>query len=126
MQRPRDERRSVVATAACIYWHDAILYLSLLTSFSRNYLFDRVFHFHPPQVFVCDLSCPLLHIMSSDNDKVIDDDTRLENVDDEEFSPSEQRKILRRADVRLLGATALGYSISLMDRGNVSLAAVAG
>jgi hypothetical protein len=64
--------------------------------------------------------------MSSDNEKVVGD-TRVENVEeDEEFSPSEQRRILRRTDVRLIGATALGYSISLMDRGNISLAAIAG
>jgi hypothetical protein len=63
--------------------------------------------------------------MSSDNEKVVGD-ARLENVEEYEFSPSEQRKILRRADIRLVGATALGYSISLMDRGNISLAAIAG
>ena len=64
--------------------------------------------------------------MSSDNEKVVGD-TRVENVEeDEEFSPSEQRRILRRTDVRLIGATALGYSISLMDRGNISLSAIAG
>lgn len=68
----------------------------------------------------------ILHNMSSDNEKVIGD-ARVENVEEyEEFSPSEQRRILRRADIRLVGATALGYSISLMDRGNVSLAAIAG
>jgi hypothetical protein len=64
--------------------------------------------------------------MSSDDEKVVGDN-RAESVEEhEEFSPSEQRSILRRADIRLVGATALGYSISLMDRGNISLAAIAG
>jgi hypothetical protein len=64
--------------------------------------------------------------MSSDEEKVINDD-RVENVEeDEEFSPLEQRKIMQRVDIRLVAATGLAYSISLMDRGNISLAAISG
>jgi hypothetical protein len=67
-----------------------------------------------------------MHKMSSDEEKVINDD-RIENVEeDEEFSPLEQRKIMQRVDIRLVAATGLAYSISLMDRGNISLAAISG
>lgn len=45
---------------------------------------------------------------------------------DEEFSPAEQRKIIHRVDRRLVTMTGLAYCISLMDRTNVSNAAIAG
>lgn len=45
---------------------------------------------------------------------------------DEEFSPVEQRKIIHRIDRRLVTMTGLAYCISLMDRTNVSNAAIAG
>lgn len=45
---------------------------------------------------------------------------------DEEYSPREQRKIIRRIDRRLVTITGLSYCISLMDRTNLSMAAVAG
>ncbi|KAL4787065.1 major facilitator superfamily domain-containing protein [Aspergillus varians] len=51
----------------------------------------------------------------------------LNNVDyDEEFSPEEQKKIIRRIDLRLVTITGLAYCVSLMDRTNLSMAAVAG
>ncbi|KAL2004857.1 hypothetical protein VTN00DRAFT_3130 [Thermoascus crustaceus] len=51
----------------------------------------------------------------------------LSNLDyDEEFSPAEQRKIIHRVDRRLITMTGLAYCISLMDRTNVSNAAIAG
>lgn len=51
----------------------------------------------------------------------------LNNVDyDEEYSPNEQRKIIHRIDRRLVTITGLSYCISLMDRTNLSMAAVAG
>ncbi|KAJ5551449.1 Major facilitator superfamily domain general substrate transporter [Penicillium sp. DV-2018c] len=45
---------------------------------------------------------------------------------DEEFTPLEQKKIIRRIDLRLVSMTGLAYCISLMDRTNLSMAAVAG
>lgn len=51
----------------------------------------------------------------------------LNNVDyDEEYSLQEQRKIIHRIDRRLVTMTGLSYCISLMDRTNLSMAAVAG
>lgn len=46
--------------------------------------------------------------------------------EDEEFSPEEQKKIIRRVDMRLVTMTGLAYCVSLMDRTNLSMAAVAG
>lgn len=46
--------------------------------------------------------------------------------EDEEFSPEEQKRIIRRIDLRLVTMTGLAYCISLMDRTNLSMAAVAG
>ena len=45
---------------------------------------------------------------------------------DEEFSPEEQKRIIRRSDLRLVSITGLAYCVSLMDRTNLSMAAVAG
>lgn len=53
--------------------------------------------------------------------------TALSNDDyDEEFTPAEQRKIIHRIDRRLVTMTGLAYCISLMDRTNLSAAAIAG
>jgi len=46
--------------------------------------------------------------------------------DDEEMTPAEQRKIIHRVDRRLVTMTGLAYCISLMDRTNLSMTAVAG
>lgn len=46
--------------------------------------------------------------------------------EDEEFTPEEQKKIIRRIDLRLVTMTGLAYCISLMDRTNLSMAAIAG
>ncbi|KAL4965308.1 putative phthalate transporter [Aspergillus stella-maris] len=65
-------------------------------------------------------------------------DTRIEKIEDlnnpalndvdydEEFSPEEQKRIIRRVDYRLVTITGLAYCVSLMDRTNLSMAAVAG
>jgi hypothetical protein len=45
---------------------------------------------------------------------------------EEEFTPQQQKKIIRRIDLRLVTMTGLAYCISLMDRTNLSMAAVAG
>ncbi|KAJ9490197.1 hypothetical protein VN97_g3084 [Penicillium thymicola] len=46
--------------------------------------------------------------------------------EDDEFTPQEKKKIIRRIDLRLVTMTGLAYCISLMDRTNLSMAAVAG
>jgi len=46
--------------------------------------------------------------------------------EEEEFTPEEQKKIIRRIDLRLVTMTGLAYCVSLMDRTNLSMAAVAG
>jgi hypothetical protein len=43
-----------------------------------------------------------------------------------EFSPAEQRKIVHRIDRRLVLTVGVLYCISLMDRTNLSAAAIAG
>jgi len=49
------------------------------------------------------------------------------NVDeDEEFSYKQQRAIVHRIDRRLVVSTGLMYCVSLIDRGNMPNAAVAG
>ncbi|KAL4942076.1 hypothetical protein BDV06DRAFT_212119 [Aspergillus oleicola] len=51
----------------------------------------------------------------------------LNDIDyDEEFTPAEQKRIIRRIDYRLVTITGLAYCVSLMDRTNLSMAAVAG
>lgn len=43
-----------------------------------------------------------------------------------EFTPEEQRKIIHRVDRRLVVTVGILYCISLMDRTNLSSAAIAG
>ncbi|CAI7678954.1 unnamed protein product [Penicillium pancosmium] len=72
---------------------------------------------------------------STPDEKVIYDD-RIEDIqaqktsssteEEEEFTEEEQRKIIRRIDLRLVTMTGLAYCISLMDRTNLSAAAIAG
>lgn len=78
----------------------------------------------------------LLFTMSSTDEK--ENSTAIERVEDvnqtalsnddydEEFTPAEQRKIIHRIDRRLVTMTGLAYCISLMDRTNLSAAAIAG
>lgn len=42
------------------------------------------------------------------------------------FTPAEQRRIIRRVDRRLVVIVGVMYCISLMDRTNMSAAAIAG
>jgi hypothetical protein len=66
----------------------------------------------------------------SDTEKEID--SKAEGVEDVnahdelQFSAEEERKLVRRLDWRLIGACGMGYSISLMDRSNVGMAAITG
>ena len=43
-----------------------------------------------------------------------------------EFSPAEQKKIIRRIDFRLVSILGILYCASLMDRTNLSAASIAG
>jgi len=43
-----------------------------------------------------------------------------------EFTPAEQKKIMHRIDRRLVVMVGLMYCVSLMDRTNLSAAAIAG
>lgn len=53
--------------------------------------------------------------------------SHVDNTDeDEEFSYAEQRQIVHRIDRRMLVITGLMYCVSLIDRGNMPNAAVAG
>lgn len=65
-------------------------------------------------------------------------DTNLERIEDvnqpalsdadydEVYTLPEQRKIIHRIDRRLVTMTGLAYCVSLMDRTNLSAAAIAG
>lgn len=69
--------------------------------------------------------------LSDEKPTTVDNIEDIEHVtppldEDEEFTPEEQKKIIRRVDLRLVTMTGLAYCISLMDRTNLSMAAVAG
>lgn len=69
--------------------------------------------------------------MSYDDEKPpgvegIEDISERTSTEDEEFTPEQQKKIIRRIDLRLVTMTGLAYCISLMDRTNLSMAAIAG
>ena len=50
-----------------------------------------------------------------------------ESVDDEEeFSPKEQKRIIRHLDRRLVMTTGIMFCFSLMDRSNLGAASIAG
>lgn len=42
------------------------------------------------------------------------------------FTPEEQKKIIRRIDIRLVITLGVLYCVSLIDRGNLSAAVIAG
>lgn len=48
------------------------------------------------------------------------------SYEDEEFTPEEQKRIIRQVDLRLVTMTGLVYCIALMDRTNLSMADIAG
>jgi len=56
---------------------------------------------------------------------VSDSESTQDSIDDE-FTPEEQKKIIRRIDLRLVLTAGTMYCISLMDRTNLGAAAVAG
>lgn len=52
--------------------------------------------------------------------------TSYDNDYESEFTPQEQKKIIHRIDRRLVVTVGVLYCISLMDRTNLSAAAIAG
>ncbi|KAJ5454147.1 Major facilitator superfamily domaingeneral substrate transporter [Penicillium daleae] len=52
--------------------------------------------------------------------------TMKESVEDDYVLSHREKQIMRRIDLRLVLGAALGYSVNLMDRGNVGMAAIAG
>jgi hypothetical protein len=57
----------------------------------------------------------------------VESGTERDAVDvDEEFTYVEQRKIIHRIDRRLVTVLGIGYTISLIDRTNTSMAVIAG
>lgn len=49
-----------------------------------------------------------------------------DSQDEVEFTPAEQRKIIHKIDRRLVTTVGAMYCVSLMDRTNLSAAAIAG
>jgi hypothetical protein len=47
-------------------------------------------------------------------------------IEDDYHLSHREKQIMRRIDLRLVLGAALGYSVNLMDRGNVGMAAIAG
>ncbi|KAK4504290.1 hypothetical protein PRZ48_005206 [Zasmidium cellare] len=61
-----------------------------------------------------------------ENTRMDRDKSPIDSEDQLEFSPAEQRKIIHRIDRRLIITVGIMYCISLMDRTNLSAAAIAG
>lgn len=59
-------------------------------------------------------------------DEALSEDSKEAPGYDSEYTPSEQSKIIHRIDRRLIGTCGVLYCISLMDRTNLSAAALAG
>lgn len=58
--------------------------------------------------------------------KGVGSETNSQDAYVEEFTPAEQRKIIHRIDRRLVTTCGIMYTVSLMDRTNLSAAAIAG
>jgi hypothetical protein len=54
------------------------------------------------------------------------DDDSTDQVDDNEFSPQEEKRIIRRIDLRVTFVCGAMYFISLLDRTNLGAANIAG
>ena len=50
----------------------------------------------------------------------------VDSLTDDDFSPAEVKKLIHRIDRRLVTTVGILYCISLMDRTNLSAAAIAG
>lgn len=53
-------------------------------------------------------------------------DKSSEHVEDDEYTPAEQRRIIRKIDLRVTITCGAIYCISLMDRTNLGAASIAG
>ena len=97
--------------------------------FCSNFRFQISSYFHPSilRTPICNMGTlsPVDEKRASD-DQIEDITKKTPAGDDEDFTPEERRKIIRRIDMRLVTMTGLAYCISLMDRTNLSMAAVAG
>lgn len=56
----------------------------------------------------------------------IDSDSEGNNAAIDQFTPEEQKKIVRKVDLRLIPTLGFMYCVSLMDRTNLGVAMVAG
>lgn len=107
-------------------WEVSLIYgCSLLRFFLENQSignFYALLKYMPSAMSSTDIEKPPSVERIEDIDK-----PEIHDVDyDEEFTPAEQRKIIHRVDRRLVTMAGLAYCISLMDRTNLSMAAVAG
>lgn len=57
-------------------------------------------------------------------ERTVSEDTNDERIN--AFTPAQQKKIIRRVDYRLVSILGIMYCASLMDRTNLSAAAIAG
>jgi len=77
-----------------------------------------------------DYTDPEKHFGDVEHNEVGITASKSSNHSDEEylnaFTPEEQRKIIHRVDRRLVTTVGVMYCISLMDRTNLSAAAIAG
>jgi hypothetical protein len=62
----------------------------------------------------------------TDNEKRLVSDSASDEAILAQFSPEEERRIIRKIDVRLVLTVGFMYCISLMDRTNLSAANIAG
>lgn len=76
---------------------------------------------HAPEVYTNDKIADTKHI-----DEALSDSSKESPDYDPHFTPEEQRKIKHRIDRRLISTCGILYCISLMDRTNLSAAAIAG
>lgn len=78
-------------------------------------------HHGAPEVYTDDKIADANHV-----DETLSDRSKEDPDYDPDFTPEEQRKIKHRIDRRLIGVLGVLYCISLMDRTNLSAAAIAG
>lgn len=68
----------------------------------------------------------ITHIESSPPKSDKEDPKETAKSEDEEFTPAEQKRIIRRIDWRITVCLGFIYCISLMDRTNLGAASLAG
>ncbi|KAK5103428.1 hypothetical protein LTS08_002843 [Lithohypha guttulata] len=78
-------------------------------------------HSSSPDTSVYDKVTEAKHV-----DEALSDNSKEALDYDPEYTPAEQKKIIHRVDMRLISTCGILYCISLMDRTNLSAAAIAG